>query len=90
VLGLVTVAALTLLLAVAALGTARVVVPALIIPLGALMLVGALVKPGTAILPTMAGTGRAGLALVVLAMALAVWHVAAPIAASSPSKLAQV
>jgi hypothetical protein len=34
--------------------------------------------------------GPAGLALVVLAMALAVWHVAARIAVSSPSKLAEV
>jgi hypothetical protein len=81
VLGLVAVALLTVLLAVAAKGDVRVPVPAVIAVLCVLMAVAVLGKPGT-VAPDVADSGRAAVALLAVTVVLAVRHIAALVSAA--------
>jgi hypothetical protein len=76
-IGLALLAALTVLLAIATLGTARIAIPGTIAALGALVMLMLLTKPATGSHPPeLADTGVGAVALAGCAVAVALTHVA--------------
>lgn len=87
-LGVALMVALTALLAIATLGTARVAIPISIAGLAALVMLAMLMKPATGQHPPpLADTGVGAVALAGVAMVVALWDVAMLLAANQRARL---